>query len=156
MQENVVPVRFYKGYISKEKITLKKDDKDIKMSRVKMPNDDPESSQVRRSFLVRESMIGTDTKNPNIKFVYLNKLDKDGNEIQYRVVRKNFDPNTKKSEIVEDTKMTAQQIADVFQVARDREYAEYKAAQSQNAAEVEAVELSEPEQVIENEDGFEI
>lgn len=145
MKENEVAVRFYEGFISKENVTLKEGDKSVKMVRVKMPNDDPDDSQVRRSFIVRESSVGTDTKNPHMKYVYLNK------DSEYRVVRKNFDPETKKSEILEDIKMTGQAISDIFKADRDREYAEYKASKG-----VDNLEIDAPEEVIEIEDGMEI
>lgn len=118
-----VAVRFYEGMISKEIVNFKKGDSTIKMKRIKLPNDDPTDSQVRRSFLVKESAIGTDLKNPHMKYVYL------GKDAEYKVVRKNFDPETKKAEILEESKMTGQAIADTFKAERDRGYAEWKAQQ---------------------------
>ena len=154
MKENEVAVRFYEGYISKEIVSFKNGDKTIPGKRIKMPNDDPSDTRVRRSFVVRESAIGTDTKNPHMKYVYMNKCDKDGNEIGYRVVRKNYDPETKKSEILEDIKMKAQDIADVFEAERDREYAEYKASKANETA--KEPEVNAPEEVIENSEGMEM
>jgi len=154
MNENSVAVRFYEGYISNEIVTFKNGDKTIPAKRIKMPNDDPSDTRARRSFVVRESQIGTDSKNPHMKYVYLDKKNKDGNEIEYRVVRKNYDPETKKSEILEDTKMKAQEIADVFQADRDREYAEWKA--SNTGKTVSEPETAQPEEVIENSEGMEM
>lgn len=125
-----VAVRFYEKMVSGENINLKKGDATIKMKRVKMPNDDPKDSQVRRSFLVKESAIHTDVKNPHMKFTYL------GKDQEYTVVRKNFDPETKKSEILEETKMTGEQIADVFNAERDRQYADWKANQPEPTNEI--------------------
>ena len=154
MNENSVAVRFYEGYISNEIVTFKNGDKTIPAKRIKMPNDDPSDTRARRSFVVRESQIGTDSKNPHMKYVYLDKKNKDGNEIEYRVVRKNYDPETKKSEILEDTKMKAQEIADVFQADRDREYAEWKASNTSKI--VSEPETAQPEEVIENSEGMEM
>ena len=147
-EKKEVAVRFYEGYISNEKISFKRGDKTIPMKRVKMPNDDPDDSTPRRSFIVNEAAIGTDTKNSHMKFVYL------GEESEYRVVRKNFDPETKQSEILEDFKMTGKEISDVFTKERDREYAEYKASQAQDNS--NETEIDAPEEVIENEEGIEI
>jgi hypothetical protein len=152
MKDNEVAVRFYEGFISNEIITFKNGDKTIAGKRIKMPNDDPNDTRVRRSFVVRESQIGTDTKNPHMKYVYLNKTDKDGKEIEYRVVRKNYDPEKDKSEILEDTKMKAQGIADVFQADRDREYAEYKQGLAKTT---DFSETNAPTEVIEDSEGME-
>lgn len=154
MKDNEVAVKFYEGFISKEIVSFKNGDKTIPGKRIKMPNDDPSDTRVRRSFVVRESQIGTDTKNPHMKYVYLNKTDKDGNDIEYRVVRKNYDPETKKSEIMEDLKMKAQDIADVFQAERDREYAEWKASEASNTNVQSEPDI--PAEVIENSEGIEM
>ena len=144
MKENEVPVKFYEGFISREVVSIKNGDKSIPGKRIKMPNDDPTDTRVRRSFVVKEAQIGTDTSNPHMRYVYLNKKDKNGNDIEYRVVRKNYDPETKKSEILEDIKMTAEQIADTFQKERDREYAEWKATQAvQSQTQAEPTDPSE-------------
>lgn len=154
MKDNEVAVKFYEGFISKEIVSFKNGDKTIPGKRIKMPNDDPSDTRVRRSFVVRESQIGTDTKNPHMKYVYLNKTDKDGNDIEYRVVRKNYDPGTKKSEILEDLKMKAQDIADVFQAERDREYAEWKASEASKTNVQNEPDI--PAEVIENSEGIEM
>ena len=154
MKDNEVAVKFYEGFISKEIVSFKNGDKTIPGKRIKMPNDDPSDTRVRRSFVVRESQIGTDTKNPHMKYVYLNKTDKDGNDIEYRVVRKNYDPETKKSEILEDLKMKAQDIADVFQAERDREYAEWKASEASKTNAQSEPDI--PAEVIENSEGIEM
>lgn len=154
MKDNEVAVKFYEGFISKEIVSFKNGDKTIPGKRIKMPNDDPSDTRVRRSFVVRESQIGTDTKNPHMKYVYLNKTDKDGNDIEYRVVRKNYDPETKKSEILEDLKMKAQDIADVFQAERDREYAEWKASEASKTNVQSEPDI--PAEVIENSEGIEM
>lgn len=154
MKDNEVAVKFYEGFISKEIVSFKNGDKTIPGKRIKMPNDDPSDTRVRRSFVVRESQIGTDTKNPHMKYVYLNKTDKDGNDIEYRVVRKNYDPETKKSEILEDLKMKAQDIADVFQAERDREYAEWKASEASKTNVQNEPDI--PAEVIENSEGIEM
>lgn len=149
MKENEVAVRFYQGFITKENIVVKDiDGKDVKLARVKIPNDDPNDKQPRRSFACRESLIGTDLKNPNMRYVYLKK-DK-----EYRVIRKNFDAETKKSEIIEDIKMTGQAIADTFQTERDREYAEWKAKQVKENPVAEATPTVA--QVLDSTDGIEM
>ena len=134
-----IAVRFYEGYVSKEIINFKnKDGSKIKLARVKMPND-PGDERVRRSFLVKESAIGTDIKNQHMRYVYLPK------DVEFKVVRRNFDPETKKSEILTEEKMTGQQIADVFDKERDRQYAQWKANQPQPEQEIDNPELEEVE-----------
>lgn len=137
-----VAVNFWRDNIVKKNYNIH----GIVCKRVKMPNDDLNDSTPKRGFLIAESKIYEDKKNPKRSYCFL------GKDQEYRVTRVNWDPEKKEQTTLEDIKMTGEQISNVFKLERDKAYAAWKASQP-----VQTTEIDAPvEQEIEKSDGVEM
>lgn len=139
-------VRFHKNFKSNRPIFKKVGESTIKLAGIKLPNDDLNDKSDMRQFVVKETMIQTDEKNPNYRYVYLNP------DVEYTVKRVHFNPDTKETTYSDETKMTAQQLADIHKAERDRRYA-LALENSENKKDSEAVAQASPE-VVKDDEGI--
>ena len=120
MKDDEIALSFSKSFI-RTKIPMKAGDgKEYQLYIIEMPDEDNDQQDIKRTFTVEESRLGTDRKHDYIKFTYLKK------DRHYRVMRSKYDEKSKTVIVKETTEMTGQEIADVFARYHSRKRKEFE------------------------------
>lgn len=120
MKDDEIALSFSKSFI-RTKIPMKAGDgKEYQLYIIEMPDEENDQQDIKRTFTVEESRLGTDRKYDYIKYTYLKK------DRHYRVMRSRYDENSKTVIVKETSEMTGQEIADVFARYRSRKRKEFE------------------------------